>query len=198
MSIDQQIAGINKLLDEVHKISATIIPSKKREKLIKSYYHGILTHFESALFLLEKQHYPSVFILTRTNLDILFKAFYVLLQIKNEDDIDKIFLDKYKFPKFHEMAKILDSKMEDRDLQDKFFNQFTQNGLGIYAALSDSIHCGKNSLKVFDNIHPKFNSKEIEELITLNKNISIFATMILLLAFKRGEELSVFMQSNKL
>jgi len=157
-----------------------------------------LTHFESALFLLEKQHYPSVFILTRTNLDIFFKAFYVLLQIKNEDDIDKIFLDEYKFPKFHEMAKILDSKMEDRDLQDKFFNQFTQNGLGIYAALSDSIHCGKNSLKVFDNIHPKFNSKEIEELITLNKNISIFATMVLLLAFKRGKELSVFMQSNKL
>jgi len=198
MSINKQITDLYNLLNAIYEISKNLIPSEKREKLIKSYFHGILTHFESSLFLLEKHHYPSVFILTRTNLDILFKASYVLFQIKNEDDIDKIFLDKYKFPKFHEMAKILDSNLEGRGFQDKFFNQFTQNGLGIYAVLSDSIHCGKNSLKVFDNIHPKFNSKEIEDLITLNKNISIFATIILLLEFNRGEELSVFMQSNKL
>jgi len=31
MSIDKQIAEVYKLLDEVHKISATIIPSKKKK-----------------------------------------------------------------------------------------------------------------------------------------------------------------------
>ena len=139
-----------------------------------------------------------MFILTRTNLDILFKASYVLFQIKNEEDIDKIFLDEYKFPKFHAMAEILDKNLENRGFKDKFFNQFTKNGLGIYAMLSDSIHCGKISLTVFENMHPKFSRKEIEELIALNQNISIFSTMILLLEFNEGEELSIFMQSNKL
>lgn len=198
MSIGKQIVEISNLLDKVYEINEKLIPSKKREKLIKSYFNGIFTHLESSLFLLEKLHYPSVFILTRTNIDILFKASYILFQIQNEEDIDKIFLDEYKFPKFHEMAEILDQNLEARGFKDKFFNQFTKNGLGIYAMLSDSIHCGKISLKVFENIHHKFNRKEIEELITLNQNISIFATMILLLEFKEGEVLSIFMQSNKL